>query len=88
MYSGILTAGQKQNDSIQRGGKKIMHVKTTVRGVTFAPGANKYNSLLEIRISSDDIGKSLSIADPEANVMFVIPLEPLARYIRIKEIKE
>lgn len=65
-----------------------MHVKTTVRGVTFAPGANKYNSLLEIRITSNDIGKSLSIADPEANVMFVIPLEPLARYLRIKEVKE
>ena len=67
-----------------------MNVKTMVRGVTYAPGASKFNSLLEVRIVSDDIrfGKSLSIADPEANVMFVIPLEPLARYLRVKEVKE
>ena len=65
-----------------------MRVKTTVRGVTYAPGANNFNSLLEVRITSDDIGKSMSIADPDANIMFVIPLEPLARYIRIKEVKE
>lgn len=64
-----------------------MNIKTIVKGVTFAPGANKFNSLLEVRITSDAIGKSLSIADPEANVMFVIPLEPLARYLRIKEVR-
>lgn len=65
-----------------------MHVKTTVKGVTYVPGANKFNSLLEVRITSDDIGKSLSIADPDANIMLVVPLEPLARYLRIKEVKE
>lgn len=82
-----LTVGPRQNDSIQRGGK-LMRVKTTVRGITFAPGANKYNSLLEIRIISDDISKTLHVSDPAANVMFVIPLEPLARYLRVKEVKE
>ena len=65
-----------------------MHVKTTVKGVTYAPGANKFNSLLEVRITSDDIGKCLSIADPDANIMLVVPLEPLARYLRVKEVKE
>ena len=65
-----------------------MRVKTTVRGVTYAPAKSNFNSLLEVRITSDAIGKSMSIADRDANIMFVIPLEPLARYIRIKEVKE
>lgn len=65
-----------------------MHVKTMVKGVTYAPGASKFNSLLEVRITADDIGKSLSIADPDANIMLVVPLEPLARYLRIKEVKK
>lgn len=65
-----------------------MHVKTTVRGVTYAPGANKFNSLLDVWISADDSGKSLSIADPDANIMLVVPLDPLARYLRVKEVKE
>lgn len=65
-----------------------MRIKTMIRGISYLRGSRRENAELEIRITSDAIGKRLSIADPAADVFLMIPLEPLARYIRVKEVKE
>lgn len=65
-----------------------MRVKTKIRGISYLRGSTRENAELEIRITSDAIGKSLSISDPAADIFLMIPLEPLARYLRIKEVKE
>lgn len=64
-----------------------MRIKTKIRGISYLRGTMRENAELEIRITSDAIRKTLSIGDPAADVSLMIPLEPLARYIRIKEVK-
>ena len=37
---------------------------------------------ITVRMSSDSIGKTLSLADEKENIMLVIPLEPIARDLK------
>lgn len=65
-----------------------MRVHTTVRGISHLRGNTRENAELEILITSNSIEKSLLIGDQASDAYLLIPLEPLARYLRIKEVKE
>lgn len=53
-----------------------------VRGMIVTPISMRKTTLV-VRISNDDLGQSLSIADEDAGCMMHIPLEPLREYLKV-----
>lgn len=54
----------------------------TVEGVIVTPlGMRK--TTLTVRVSDDEIGQTISIADEDAGCMMAVPIEPLQKLIKV-----
>ena len=58
-----------------------MTIVRSVKGLNLSSGLYKESELV-VRMTNDHIGKSLSIADEDNNIMLCIPLEPIENQLR------
>lgn len=58
-----------------------MTIVKSVKGLNLSKGVYKESELV-IRMTGDHIGKSLSIADEDNDIMLCIPLEPIENQLR------
>jgi hypothetical protein len=59
--------------------KKIVNKLTKVNGLKSTPVGNKVSELA-VRITNDNIGKTISISD--GTTQFTIPFEPIEEYLK------
>lgn len=58
-----------------------MTIERVVNGLVFGGEAVMKARKIFVRITADDIGKTLSLSDDQ-NVMFVIPIEPIEKELK------
>ena len=58
-----------------------MTIERVVKGLVFGGKRLMKERKIFVRITADDIGKTLSLSDDQ-NVMFVIPIEPIEKELK------
>ena len=56
--------------------------ETEIRGMVLTEKEIQMSKKLEVRFTSDDLGETLSIADPDGGIMLAIPFEPVRRMMQ------